>query len=73
MPPPIAPAVRLQELPEIDVIVWTVWRTAADERVCPVCGPLAGSEWPSDTGPQPPAHPNCRCQRLVSRVELRVR
>ncbi len=40
------------------------WRTARDERVCPICGPLhgkrteLGGQW-SGTGM--PAHVNCRC------------
>lgn len=42
------------------------WETAADERVCPVCGPLQGQERglnePFDGGiMNPPAHPRCRC------------
>jgi SPP1 gp7 family putative phage head morphogenesis protein len=42
------------------------WYTAADERVCPVCGPLhlavipkAQRTWQGGIGM--PAHPNCRC------------
>ena len=76
-PPTILPAweptARVDKTPELEVVVWTVWRTTGDERVCPVCGPLDGQEGPADAGPQPPAHPNCRCERVVSRVELRVR
>jgi len=50
------------------------WVTAADERVCPICGPAHGQRQPVPglfdltTGalPHPPAHPNCRCiARLV--------
>lgn len=42
------------------------WRTAADERVCPICGPLDGKQRrlnePFDIGINaPPAHPRCRC------------
>ena len=43
------------------------WRTAADELVCPICGPLAGKQRQMgieefDLGiMQPPAHPRCRC------------
>ena len=42
------------------------WRTAMDERVCPICGPLNEVQKPFgesfDTGiDNPPAHPNCRC------------
>jgi len=47
------------------------WRAVADERVCPICGPLhnttvakgAGFRWGNGAG-YPPAHPNCRCQIL---------
>jgi len=67
------PSTRIDTTPDLEVVVWTAWRTAADERVCPVCGPLAGQEWLADTGPQPPAHANCRCQRVFSRAEYRVR
>ena len=51
-----------------------VWATAADERMCPVCGELEGVEIGMEgeydfsrvnsrlpSGPTPPAHPNCRC------------
>ena len=42
------------------------WRTAKDERVCPICGPLDGKQRrfgePFDIGiDAPPAHPRCRC------------
>lgn len=42
------------------------WRASADERVCPVCGPLhkkrAALEASFDGGvDNPPAHPRCRC------------
>ena len=53
-----------------------VWRTA-DDRVCPVCGPLHNQEVGLNNGfysvigggfPSPPAHPRCRCwlQPIVS-------
>lgn len=58
------------------------WSTAADERVCPVCGNLDGVEIDMDdefdfstrlTYPgikrQPPAHPHCRCAVLYIEVE----
>jgi len=50
---------------ESGVIQKMVWRTARDERVCPVCGPLEGryaaldSMWEGNR--TIPAHPNCRC------------
>jgi hypothetical protein len=53
--------------------VFEVWQTSGDERVCPVCGPLAGHENEAGTGPMPPLHGNCRCQRVTSRVEWRLR
>lgn len=37
------------------------WKTSNDERVCPVCGPLADSELAMDSSNLPPAHPRCRC------------
>lgn len=47
-------------------IVSLRWLTAADERVCPICGPNHGvvvpkgqRTWPN--GATLPAHPNCRC------------
>lgn len=54
-------------------VIFEIWRTTADERVCPVCGPLAGLEFRAGEGPQPPLHLNCRCQRVQSRVEWRLR
>ncbi len=40
-----------------------VWYTAADERVCPICGALhqrRERDWASYAA-GPPAHPRCRC------------
>lgn len=42
----------------------SLWYTAADERVCAVCGPLHGQRdelWREKFPDGPPAHPNCRC------------
>ncbi|HET9660856.1 MAG TPA: phage minor head protein [Thermomicrobiales bacterium] len=50
----------------LEVEVWTRWETASDEKVCPICGPYAGRVWKKDDGPQPPLHPNCRCQRVYA-------
>lgn len=42
------------------------WQTNADEKVCPVCGPLSGQvvgldePFPGEID-GPPAHPRCRC------------
>lgn len=53
--------------------VWTRWRTAEDERVCPECGPLDGLAWPDGEGPSPPLHNHCRCAREFAFVELSAR
>lgn len=37
------------------------WFTMEDERVCPICGPLDGKQFPIDQFPAQPAHPQCRC------------
>jgi SPP1 gp7 family putative phage head morphogenesis protein len=37
------------------------WQTAADELVCPTCGPKQGQRMPLGSSDVPPAHPNCRC------------
>jgi len=47
-------------------IKYTIWWTARDERVCPVCAPLHGAKIrKGGTFPggfrSPPAHPRCRC------------
>lgn len=52
-----------------------VWVTAADERVCPICGPMNGVEAEVDgfwnVGGLPKeypqsSHPNCRCTSVIS-------
>lgn len=42
------------------------WMTMADERVCPVCGPLDGRRFDVGRFPPQPAHPNCRCTSVVA-------
>lgn len=42
------------------VVSGYTWKTANDDLVCPICGPLADSEVELG-GDLPPAHPNCRC------------
>jgi hypothetical protein len=46
--------------------VYERWITAADERVCPECGPLDGLVWEAGSGPAPPLHVNCRCARAYA-------
>lgn len=50
------------------VPVVKIWFTNEDDRVCEICGPLAGQEVAIDEKfnsdldiSNPPAHPNCRC------------
>jgi len=62
-PPPSEP------IDEEKITVWTRWRTAEDERVCPECGPLDGAAWPQDEGPTPPLHDRCRCGREFAFTE----
>ena len=57
----------------LEAQVWTRWETAADEKVCPICGPYAGRVWRAGDGPQPPLHPNCRCQRVFAFTTWTVR
>lgn len=48
----------------------TIWQTERDDRVCPICGPLHGTD-ESYFGPRvaaPPAHVNCRCWLIYKRV-----
>jgi hypothetical protein len=54
-------------------VIWETWRTSGDERVCPICGPLAGLEFKAGDGPMPPLHTNCRCTRETTRVEWVLR
>lgn len=50
-------------------VLYLRWYTAADERVCPVCGPLHLAVIPKSQrtwagGVSIPAHPNCRCMAI---------
>jgi len=71
-PEELAVFVRVEVAPVVP-IVWTRWRTAADERVCPECGPLDGAAWPEGAGPAPPLHNHCRCVREFAFVEWATR
>lgn len=47
-----------------------VWKTANDEMVCRVCGPLNDAPevvWGAQFHWGPPAHPNCRCRLALER------
>lgn len=46
------------------------WKTATDERTCPICAPLHNKDVSWDTvfttgDMMPPAHPNCRCTAVI--------
>jgi HK97 family phage portal protein len=48
-----------------------VWRTALDERVCPVCEPLEGvpEDFWAGCFEGPPAHMRCRCFLRLERID----
>lgn len=52
----------IKQAQALDILVW---RTAHDERVCPLCSSLDGMEWQSDDPnmlvPGDDTHDNCRC------------
>ena len=52
-----------EEIRKVGFEMVGIWRTAVDDRVCPICGPLEGVREVGGTwgGYRPPAHPNCRC------------
>lgn len=58
---------------ELDPVRYEVWQTQNDERTCPICGQLDGVVWREGEGFSPPAHDNCRCQRLYHHTEFRKR
>lgn len=55
-----------EETPTWTEVVIEEWVTARDARVCPICGPLDGQQWPRGEGPYPPAHMGCRCARVYA-------
>ena len=55
-----------QQAIKMNYNVRAAWRTAKDEHVCPVCGPLEGKGYEvyGKLFPDgPPAHVRCRCRR----------
>lgn len=44
-----------------DVVTGYTWKTARDERVCPLCGALHNQHFDKSDTTVPPAHPGCRC------------
>jgi hypothetical protein len=63
-----AAAMYKRELDKRGVETVERWVTAEDERVCEICGPLDNTtrdEWGQKFPDGPPAHPGCRCGRVV--------
>jgi hypothetical protein len=46
-----------------------VWQTVADERTCPICGPLHGKPQSAWGGRDIPAHFRCRCFKTLRSVK----
>ena len=44
-----------------DIIKAYQWLASLDKRTCPTCRALDLKEFPPDSGPRPPIHPQCRC------------
>lgn len=63
----------LETVAQVYPVHWQRWVTAADERVCPECGPLHGRAWPEGEGDVPPLHVNCRCRREDAFTEWHTR
>jgi len=62
-----------QILDESGVSLVHVWRTAADERVCPICAPRDGREQGDGWDQLPPAHVSCRCWTTLEQPRSRRR
>jgi len=57
---------RAMERAGIKEWIFLAWR---DERVCPICEPLHGTEYSiKDLENRPPIHPNCRCT-MIAKIE----
>ena len=41
------------------------WISTLDARTCPICRPLDHQVFGMGKGPQPPAHPQCRCTTIL--------
>jgi SPP1 gp7 family putative phage head morphogenesis protein len=62
-----------QILDESGLSLVHVWRTAADERVCPICAPRDGREQGDGWDELPPAHVRCRCWTTLEQPRRRRR
>ena len=60
-----------EEIGRAGIRMEQVWRTAMDDKVCPICGPNANKRksegW---TVAGVPAHPNCRCWTTLALPEM---
>lgn len=60
----IAERAVADRMERLGIVAASVWVTAKDDRVCPICGPLDGlgeRAWQADFPVGPPAHIRCRC------------
>lgn len=62
-PGPNAGPPDAQPQPTTETITVYEWRTR--DGACSVCAPLDGTRWEGNDGPHPPAHGNCRCNRVA--------
>ena len=51
-------------------VTWDVWIAISDKRTCARCAALHGTLYRRGEGPVPPLHPNCRCDRRLSHIEI---
>jgi len=58
---------------EAEPVIWQIWESNGDDRVCPICSPMQGQLFIVGNGPQPPLHPNCRCQRAYHHTAWTLR
>jgi hypothetical protein len=53
------------QLAEAGLTFERIWRTAGDDRACPICSPLDGKPESAWGGAELPAHPRCRCSATL--------
>lgn len=51
-------------------MLYDVWITMGDNRVCPKCAAKANHAWPTGSNhPHPPLHPYCRCVIMTTDID----
>ena len=68
-----SPSERADEAPPdtrtcVRYVVWEEWRTAGGQA-CPRCAVFVGEWFERGSGPTPPLHPNCDCERVPVKWE----